>query len=397
VANVLIIAYTTYIHDGRVKRQAEALTSRGDRVDVICLASEEPASRNGVNLIVVPMPRYRGSSRSGYALSYLRFFARASLIAFRLGRRKPYDVAIVCTMPDAAVLCAIPSKLMGTKIVLDVHDTMPELYQEKFGDRKGRLGARLLMFEERSSAWLADRVLAVHDLHRRRLEEAGVPAEKIEVVMNAPDPQIFKAQNHCASNGDLTLVCHGTVTQRLGVDISLHAMCLLLPRLPRVRLRIIGTGDFMAEAQRLVQTFNLGENVSFDAPVPIDSLPMALEGATLGLVPNHVSRATHLMLPVKLLEYAALGIPVVAARLRTIEHYFRDDEVCFFEPGDAVDLANQIERLCLHPEERAGQTERARSAVERLSWTNQRERYYQAIDSLIASSRAVVSISKSVS
>ena len=371
MANVLIIAYTTYIHDGRVKRQAEALTSRGDRVDVICLASEEPASRNGVNLIVVPMPRYRGSSRSGYALSYLRFFARASLIAFRLGRRKPYDVAIVCTMP--------------------------ELYQEKFGDRKGRLGARLLMFEERSSAWLADRVLAVHDLHRRRLEEAGVPAEKIEVVMNAPDPQIFKAQNHCASNGDLTLVCHGTVTQRLGVDISLHAMCLLLPRLPRVRLRIIGTGDFMAEAQRLVQTFNLGENVSFDAPVPIDSLPMALEGATLGLVPNHVSRATHLMLPVKLLEYAALGIPVVAARLRTIEHYFRDDEVCFFEPGDAVDLANQTERLCLHPEERAGQTERARSAVERLSWTNQRERYYQAIDSLIASSRAVVSISKSVS
>ncbi len=102
----LLIAYTTYIHDGRVRRHAEALATRGDHVDVICLGS--PGRLDGVNVIGLDIPRYRGGSRSSYLNSYFRFFLRATAVAMRLNSGGRYDVVIACTMPDAVVLCTLP-------------------------------------------------------------------------------------------------------------------------------------------------------------------------------------------------------------------------------------------------------------------------------------------------
>jgi hypothetical protein len=77
VANVLTIDYTAYVHDGgRVKRLAEALTGCGDRVEVIWLASDRLGSSNRDNVIVVPMLRYRGSSRCGYAAQRLALLCK---------------------------------------------------------------------------------------------------------------------------------------------------------------------------------------------------------------------------------------------------------------------------------------------------------------------------------
>lgn len=73
MTRVLIIAYTTFIHDGRVKRHAEALAARGDKVDVIALRSGPEGMQNGVNVIGIPIDRYRGASRIGYLKSYLSY------------------------------------------------------------------------------------------------------------------------------------------------------------------------------------------------------------------------------------------------------------------------------------------------------------------------------------
>jgi glycosyltransferase involved in cell wall biosynthesis len=385
VARILLIAYTTYVHDGRVKRHAEALAERGDRVDVLCLDSGHNGVINGVNVIGLKMARYRGASRSSYVSSYLRFFAKASWAGLRQSLVERYDVTIVCTMPDAAVLCALPTRLLGSRIVLDIHDTMPELYLDKFGGRRGAIGARLLMLEERTSAGCADRVLAVHAPHRARLIQAGVPAEKIKTVMNAPDPALFFAapDGRDRAGNAFTLVCHGTVTRRLGLDIAIEAVALARERIPALRMMVIGAGDYLETARRLVEHKQLGQCISFTDLVPVQELPALLAVADVGLVPNRASNATHLMLPVKLLDYTALGIPTIAARLRTIEHYFGERAVRFFEPGNPVDLAGAIEEL---HRDRARLTElalNARRAVERIGWPAQRAEYYRTIDSLL--------------
>ena len=385
MARILLIAYTTYVHDGRVKRHAEALAERGDHIDVICLDSGHNGVLDGVNVIGLKMPRYRGASRSSYVRSYLKFFARASWAALRRSLVQRYDIVIVCTMPDAAVLCALPAKLLGSKVVLDIHDTMPELYQDKFGGRRGAIGARLLMLEERSSASCADTVLAVHALHRARLIQAGVPEHKIRTVMNAPDPTVFRAMpdGRDRADGAFTLACHGTLTRRLGLDIAIEAIALVRPRIPGLRMMVIGTGDYLEAARQLVVRKQLEGCVNFIDQVPIEELPRLLAEADVGLVPNRASNATHLMLPVKLLDYMALGIPTIASRLRTIEHYFSERAVRFVEPGNVVEMAEAIEELYRDRARRIELVSNARRAVERIGWPTQRAEYYRAIDSLL--------------
>ncbi len=381
MARILMIAYTTYVHDGRVKRHAQALAQRGDHVDLLCLDNPETGMREGVNVIGLRVPRYRGASRLSYFRTYLRFFAAASCKALRLSIAQRYDAAIVCTMPDAAILCALPARLFGSRILLDVHDTMPELYADKFGGRRGAIGARLLRIEERTCAWMASRVLAVHEPHRRRLIKAGVRADKIRVVVNMPDPRIFNGRVRSPS-GEFTLVCHGMIARRLGLDVALDAMGRLRETLPDVRLLVIGSGDYLAEIQSMVRERNLAGRVRFMPPMPLERLPEVLRTATVGLVPNRASQVTDLMLPVKLLEYVALGIPVIAARLSTIEHYFPDG-VRFFNPGDAADLARAIEQLYREPLSRQRLARRAKSVMQMSGWEKQRQNLYAAIDSLL--------------
>lgn len=385
VSRILMIAYTHYARDGRVKRHAESLAARGDHVDVISLGADESGAVNGVNIIGFPVIRYRGGSRARYLLSYIGFFARAAAKAIEMSRVKPYAIAIVCTMPDAAILSAVPLRAFGTRIVLDVHDTMPELYLDKFGGGRGAFGARILMLEERICGALADRVLAVHQTHAERLAAAGIPPGKLRVVVNSPDPRIFNGNRRRRPAGDsFFIVCHGTITRRLGLDTALRALDLLIRRNVRnVHLKIIGDGDHIAELRTLASELRLGSAVSFAPPVPIDLLPTALEYASIGLVPNQASAATHLMLPVKLLEYAKLGIPVVSARLRTVQQYFGEHDVAYFEPGSAADLARAIEQLYLDPGLRASLAAHARQTVEQLDWNKQRREFHAALDSVL--------------
>ena len=118
-------------------------------------------------------------------------------------------------------------------------------------------------------------------------------------------------------------------------------------------------------------------------PRPGRKLPALLVKSDVGLVPYRPSSATHLMLPVKLLDYATLKIPVIAARLRTVEYYFGDGFVELFEPGNVADLARAIKLLYNNPDLREQLVERATDALEALNWQNQRTEYYRAIDSLL--------------
>ncbi len=385
MARVLIIAYTTYVHDGRVKRHAEALAARGDSVDVIALRSGTEGLQHGVNVIGIPIQRYRGASRASYLNSYVRFFASAARLGYRLGRVQPYDVVIACTLPDTAVLSALPARWCGSRVILDIHDTMPELYQEKFGGRRGALGAKALMVMERLCAGFADRVFAVHQLHRMRLERAGIPPEKITVVMNSPQPRIFKMARYGApqSSPQCVLACHGTITRRLGIDTAIKAVSLLVDRIATVRLRVLGGGDYLEEARRLASRLGVADRVHFEGVAPIENLPALLRDVTIGLVPNHASSATHLMLPVKLMEYAALGIPVVASRLRTVEHYFPDSAVRLVTPGDSDAMANAIQELFDAPGLRRQLARNAHGIARELSWAHQEAQFFAAIDKLI--------------
>ena len=130
-----MLAYTVYPIDARVRREAEALTERGDEVDLICIRwgdQEKHSKISGVRVLRLSMRRYQGSSNLRYFMNYLKFFILSFLKLSYLYVKNRYQIIQVHTMPDFLVFAAIIPKLFRAKIILDVHDLMPELYMSKF-------------------------------------------------------------------------------------------------------------------------------------------------------------------------------------------------------------------------------------------------------------------------
>jgi glycosyltransferase involved in cell wall biosynthesis len=348
---VLILGYLTYRKDARVKNQVRVLRDEGYAVDVICLTDDGAEITDSATLSGIEVPRYRGSEPLRYIRSYTGFFLRAAIKATTLALRNHYEIVIVCNMPDILVFCVLIPKLLGARIILDVHDPMPELYRVKFGRSSGSLGERILLLEERASGWVADRVLATHRIHARRLEHAGIPARKLRIVVNAPSSDLF-----CYSTAPLNrsrnfrLVYHGTMAARLGVEVVIRAVGLLGDAIPEIELLMIGDGDDLDSCKELARDLGLAARIHFEPLAALERIPAMLQGCSIGVVPNRESAATQIMLPVKLIEYAMLGIPIVAARLIPIAEYFEADSVEFFEPDNAKDLARAIERLHRDPD-----------------------------------------------
>ena len=252
MAQVLIIAYTAFVHDGRVKRHAEALAARGDAGDVISLRSGHDGLRNGVNVIGIPIDRYRGASRAGYLKSYLRFFTEAARLGFRMGRVKPYDMVITSTLPPIP-----PSSARCRRAGWEACDSRrprhhAELYQEKFGGRRGAIGARMLMFLERWCAGFADRVFAVIRCTACAWERAGDVGTQNHGGDEFAAAERLQADGaRRGSTGKCVLVCHRTITQRLGIDTAIKAVSLLADHIRGLDLRVIGGGDYLEQARTL--------------------------------------------------------------------------------------------------------------------------------------------------
>lgn len=380
------VAYTNYLADPRVRREAEALAARGDQVTAITLSEDGRPPREqvaGVSVHRVPMRRYRGGGASHYVNGYASFFARA--FAWMAAHRPP-DVVHVHTIPDALVFAALAPRLRGCRVVLDVHDLTPDLFALKFGERSRLVrGLRLI---ERASLQFAHAVITVHARYADMLVERGVPAERVHVVMNVADEKLFRPLDRRPSpDGSVTFVYHGTLVERYGVEVLLRAFCRARAQVPSIRLRLLGGGDFRPRALELARHLDLEGSVQFsDGFVPVDALPALLSDVDVGVAPNLQNAFTRYILPTKVMEYAALGLPTIVSRTDTVTAYFSDEMVCYVEPGNVDDLAAAMTRLAGDAPSRRRLSEAIRDFPARYSWSANKHILYGVIDGAVYSS-----------
>jgi glycosyltransferase involved in cell wall biosynthesis len=371
-----MVAYTTYAADSRVRREAETLASHGFRV--VCLVNrirEEPSrfGLDGVDVVELNVPKYRGKNPAAYIASYLRFLAAATAECARMGSRGRLHVIHAHNLPDFLVFAGLLPRLRGAKVVLDVHDSIPETYATKFS--RGAVGWRLLCLEEKFSAIVAHRVICVNHPQRDALVGRGIPAAKIFVSMNIADPRIFKAPDSARparEDGSFRLVYHGTMAGRLGVDLVIRAVDRLRERIRGLELYLWGHGDDADAFRTLASRLNIANRVHFNTQgFPLEELPVRLQEMDVGVVGNRRSPAGDLMLPGKLLEYVALGIPAVVPRLRAIAYYFTDEMVSYYEPDDVDSMADAIYRLHAQLDLRREQPRRASGFLVDYGWHRQ--------------------------
>jgi glycosyltransferase involved in cell wall biosynthesis len=372
-----MIAYTNYAIDARVRREAETLAAKGFHVR--CLTTQNGPERtsfelNGVEVRELNVQKYRGKSTKAYIGSYLAFLAHSTAACLRLLARGELDVLHVHNIPDFLVFAGLVPRLAGSKVVLDVHDSVPETFATKFA-AGGAIQAALRL-EERLSALVAHRVICVNHPQRETLVSRGIPNRKTFISMNVPDPSIFerpKARVRRRQSPDgFNLVYHGTMARRLGVDLIIRAVAELRSRVPGIQLHLWGHGDDLPAFQQLAADLDVGTQVHFRPQgFPLGELPAQLAAMDLGVVGNRRNAATDLMLPVKLMEYASQGIPAVVPRLKTIEYYFADDMVGYYEPDDVASLAGAIERLYRDPQRQSRQADRAGEFLQQHGWQRQ--------------------------
>jgi glycosyltransferase involved in cell wall biosynthesis len=377
------------VGETRVQREALALIDRGYEVHVVCLRDEaEPGKETfeDVRIHRLPVARHRGAGLLGQLLEYLTFFVLAFVKLTVLHARHRFRTIQVHNLPDFLVFCALVPKFSGTPVILDLHDLMPELFAARAGVGMHHWLVRAVAWQERVSCRFADHVITVTDGWRETLIQRGVPPHDVSVVMNVADSRLFRPGSPvtAARNGEgFHLIYHGTFTHRYGVDLIIHAVDRVREDIPGIRLTLLGAGETREALIKLTRSRELEEQVRFSEDmVEADRLPSAIRSADVGIVPNRSNVFTDGILPTKLMEYVAMGVPVIAARTPTVAAYFDDSMIEFFEPGDPDDLAAHIRFLY---QDTGRFEELCRNSAEfnrRYNWDSIAGRYCDLVDQL---------------
>jgi glycosyltransferase involved in cell wall biosynthesis len=381
---ICMIAYANYYTDARIKNYVDALLRNGYQVDVFALGLPEP-TRPGLRVFSL-MSKVWSKKLLPYVLSQMWFLFRAS---FQVGVQfvsRRYVMVHVHNMPDFIVFAAFIPKMFGVKVILDIHDTMPEFYATKFDLPLDHLMIRLITMEERLSAVFANHIITTNLLHKESLVEHGIPAEKISIVMNLGNPAIFYPQMHNKKPVGLTISYHGTVAARLGLDMILEAIQRARPRCPGINFVLIGDGEFMPDVRRLVTDYALQDVVQLIGWMPVESLPEYLSNIDIGIIGirSQYEKSRNWALPVKMLEYAAMEIPVIAPRLRVIRHYFDETSSFYYTPDDTEDMMQRMIEISQHPERIDEAKKHLREFNKKYNWSITERQYLSTVADLVA-------------
>lgn len=391
-----------------VRREAIALRDFGFDVDVFCLRGRDQPAReemDGLHIWRLPLRRSKGGMVR-YLYEYSVFFVMTALILTWRHLHHPYAFIQVNTMPDFLVFATLIPRLLGAKVMLQLYEPTPELWATRLGMTQeadiahASLGRRalirLLEFIQQASLRYAHAAFAVTLQLKDSFVARGADPEKITVVLNVPDAQLFDVGNAentedvgiesdapPVQDGHFTLICHGAIEERYGHDTMLQAIAQLRSSIPGLRLRITGWGGYRDQFLAQIEALNLQEAVHYLGYISLPQLVEELRRADVGIVAQKASVYSHLVHTGKMYDYLAFEKPVIASRLRAVQAYFEDESLCFFEPGDPDSLAAAILDLYQHPHKRHTLVENSQRLYEQYQWQKQKKVYLSAYQSFL--------------
>ncbi|MGA8151676.1 MAG: glycosyltransferase family 4 protein [Terriglobales bacterium] len=382
-----MVAYTYYESDPRVIREAEAAVEAGFEVDFLALRKPGTAPIEvvrGVQIFRLNQGRYRGGGHLRYVVEYAKFFLRCLAKTTSLFFRRRYQVIHVNNMPDFLVFTSLVPRLFGTKVILDIHDPMPNTFASKFKGQENGFFYSLLLWQERLSAMYCSKVITVHDpVKNGILTKHGLTPDSIEVIANFTDQELFPLRESFNIDHKIRCVFHGTILERSGLKMLMNALTRVRHQ-DRISVKIIGEGDFSDALKEMIRSMHLSHVVDFDNhSYPAHSISEHLNDCNVGLVPLEISSVTDYALPLKLLEYISLGLPVVSVRNAAISYYLNEDDCLFFEWNDPQSLSAALDRIAENPQILGRYRARSLALRDRFSWEGEKRKYMALLHRLI--------------
>ena len=383
-----MITHSFYESDNRVIRYAETLARRGDVVEVLALRRSPEIPReeitNGVRIFRIQnrFSKNTQSRSADFLWPLLRFLAVSSWWVTRRHLRRRYDVVHVHNLPDFLVFAAWYPKLTGAKVILDVHDIVPELFASKFGASDRSVLVRALKIVEKFSAAFASHIILANDLWLEKYTARSARREKCSVFINHVDERTFYPRPRRRSDHRPVVMFPGGLQWHQGLDIAIRAFAKLRCRLPDAEFHIYGDGKMKPSLVNLAQELGLNGSVRFFNPLRLQQIADVMAEADLGVVPKRADSFGNEAYSTKIMEFMSLGVPMVVSSTKIDRYYFDDSVVQFFESGNADALAEAMFNVLSNDERRRGLVARASEYVSRNSWENRKADYLQLVDSL---------------
>ena len=390
MSRLAIVVHAVYPGDPRIRRQSDALIEAGHEVDLFCLRMPgEAAEEASGPMRIVRLPVNRAfTGFAGHLAEYLAFAGLAAVRLTREHRRRHYRLIQVATVPDFLAFAAAPIKLTGVPLLLDLHEDMPEFFRDRFAHPLLRPLLPVVGLSARAAAGLATELITVHEPLRQLSIARGVPPDKISVVMNSADTRLFDPALHrrraFMEDGELRLIHHSNLQRIYGLDVAVEAVAQLDPAALPHRLDVYGDGPHRPEVEAAIARTGTADRVHLHGRVAIDALPALLAGADIGLVPSLSEPYLQYSLSTKLLEYAAMGVPIIASDLATTRAHFTAEAISFVPGGDAAALGDAIRVLAADPARATRLGAEAQRQAAAYAWNVQAAHYLDVVESLIS-------------
>ncbi len=383
----------------KVKREADALQAAGFQSRVICLRNEGESARDtvdGVEIYRLPI-RHRRGKIARYLFEYNAFFFLASLVLFWLHARYRLRAVQVHTMPDYLVFCALFPKMTGAKVMLHIHEPMPELFGAIFKRWYTRFFTGAVTVAQRASIAFADRATTVTREMKETFGRHGSKTDKVTVVLNVPDDRLMRLDRYEhlrarvearkakeREQGIFRVFTHGAIEERYGNDTIVRAIARLQSEIPGIEFRFLGKGDAIDDVLALAGELGVADRVHYLGFVPLEDMIEEILLADVCVIAMKKNPYSVLVHTNKMFEYIAMGRPVIAARLDSTVSYFPDDCFVYFEPDDDENLASKIRFVHDHPEQMKIRTAVAAARYDAYRWEREKTKYLGVYSGLFA-------------
>jgi glycosyltransferase involved in cell wall biosynthesis len=383
---ICMLAYTFYENDNRVMRYAESLVEQNFIVDVIALRRENRPKYQNINGINVHRIQRRITNENSKKFKYfwriLKFFILSSIILTIKHIKNPYTIIHVHSIPDFEVFATWAVKMTGTKIILDIHDLSPELYMNKFGAKSKSLIFQILIFIEKVSILFSNKVIIANHLWEKKLHARSLRKKKSLVIMNYPDPRIFFIRSIKENNKKFIICYPGTINRHQGLDIAVEAFALAKAKIPNAEFHIYGEGAEKSVIDNQIKRLALSEKVFIKKLLPLEKIAEIMAQSDLGIVPKRNDFFGSEAFSTKILEFMALGIPLLISDTKIDKYYFNENIVRFFKAGDVNNLAENIIILYNNPALRKRYSENALNFIKNYNWNVKKIDYLKLIENL---------------
>lgn len=388
---VFLIANQALPRDPRVWQECRSVRGFGCRVVGISRTGTAPGTEGRVDEVEgIPIHRYPatapGEGLAGYAREFGSALWRSARTLRRVARHTPVAVVHAGNPPDFLVLSGLGLKRRGTRLILDHHDLSPELYESRAG-RRGPV-YHLLRALEWLSFRAADVVIATNESYRQvAIRRGGKDPADVFVVRNGPDLSRFRAvePDPALKRGKPYLLAYaGVMGRQDGIEYALRSLAALHRRRRDWQAVLVGDGEVLPAMRELALELGLGDAVAFPGWLPKEGVLRVLSTADLCLAPDPPSPANDVSTMIKIMEYMALGRPIVSFDLP--ESRVSAGSAARFAPGADVErFAALIDELLDDPAERARLGAEGRRRIEDgLAWEHSERALRRAYDRVLA-------------